>query len=97
MFLPFSKLKSPEGILIATILLFILSLSVCLLIYKYKLYEKGFSGAEKEKTMEEILQSLTAPENREKTEISAETLDSLTAPGKGEVSEDILNSLTAPK
>ncbi|MDP3990764.1 MAG: hypothetical protein Q8P63_00440 [Candidatus Nealsonbacteria bacterium] len=51
-----------------------------------------------EKTMEEILQSLTAPPEGEGTEVSAQILKSLSAPEKGEVpSEDILKSLTAPQ
>lgn len=51
-----------------------------------------------EKTMEEILQSLTAPSGGEKSEVSKEIIKSLTAPGKGgEISEEILQSLTAPK
>jgi len=51
----------------------------------------------KEKTLEEFLGDLTAPSNGEKTEVSAEILESLTAPKKGsKVSEDIIKSLTAP-
>ena len=49
-----------------------------------------------EKTLEEILKDLTAPQGVEATEVSKEVIESLTAPQKGEVSEDIIESLTAP-
>ena len=50
----------------------------------------------KEKSLEEKLQDLTAPAG-EMPEVSEETLESLTAPKGGEVSEDIIKKLTAPQ
>jgi len=47
-----------------------------------------------EKTVEEILQNLTAPINGEQSKVSEEILKLLTAPGKG---GDIIKSLTVPK
>lgn len=50
-----------------------------------------------EKIIEEILKDLTAPLIGEKPEVPEEVTKSLTAPEGGEISEDILQSLTAPK
>ena len=50
-----------------------------------------------QKTLEDTLKDLTAPEKGE-IEISKKVLDSLTAPGKGSrVSEDVLKNLTPQK
>lgn len=64
-----------------------------------------------EKTMEQIIEDLTAPQNGEQVQVSDEIIQSLTASqpdesGQGEtigeisadqVSQDIINSLTAPE
>jgi uncharacterized protein YneF (UPF0154 family) len=77
------------GILIIAVLIYFIS---------PKIWQKA---AEKppltpQKTLEDTLRELTAPENG-KIEISKKVLDSLTAPGKGgRVSEDVLENLTAP-
>lgn len=51
------------------------------------------------KTMEEIINSLTAPVSGDKNSVavSKDVIDSLTAPAdSNSVSEDVINSLTAP-
>ena len=82
-------------------IIFILVLIIFLLIIGSLVYFLVFQKpAEKspivpeEKTIEEVLQSLTAPEG-ETPEISEETMENLTAPGGGEVSGDVIRSLTA--
>jgi hypothetical protein len=59
---------------------------------------------QKEKTMEEVLRSLTAPEKGDasKEKVSSEVLKSLTSPknertNKESVSEEVLKGLTAPQ
>ena len=90
-----------------TLLLYlIISLSVIVLINGVILYFLFFKKSTeelpvvvpgKEKTAEEIMQSLTAPSGGEETEVSAQTLKSLSAPGEGGVPpEDILKNLSAP-
>ena len=54
------------------------------------------SQVKEEKNLEGIMKSLTAPQTGKNTQLSAETIKSLTAPQKGQVSEDILKTLTAP-
>lgn len=64
-----------------------------------------------EKTIEEIVQDLTAPQNEEQVQVADEVIQSLTAPEPDEsgqeetaeeisadqVSQDIIDSLTAPE
>ena len=50
-----------------------------------------------EKTLEEKLQDLTVPTDGEVPEVPEGVIESLTAPGGGEVLEDILQSLTVPQ
>jgi len=49
-----------------------------------------------EKTMEEILESLSAPPGGAEP-ISDETREDLSAPSESEVSEDVLKNLTVPE
>lgn len=85
-------------IVISIIVIFIIGIIVFCFVLKSKM-EKSSQVLPKEKTAQEILNSLTAPPG-EKTEVSQKTLKSLSAPkGKNAttVAEDILNSLTAPQ
>lgn len=52
---------------------------------------------EKEKTMEEIIKDLTAPQATATPQVSEKVIKSLTAPKEKGVSKDIIKSLTAPR
>jgi hypothetical protein len=51
----------------------------------------------KEKTLEEILRNLTAPQATATPQVSKKVIKSLTAPKEKGVSEDIIKNLTAPE
>ena len=68
-------------------------------IFQEKIIEKLKPPAEKEKTLEETLQELTAPEG-ELPQVPKEVIENLTAPGKEkypEISEETIKNLSAPE
>ena len=80
---------------ILIILIFAVGGIVYFLVFQKPTEEK--LPVQREKTLEEKLQEVTAPESEVRPKIPKEIIESLTAPGRGEVSEDIIQSLTAPK
>lgn len=80
-------------IIVFIVSLLIIGSTVYFLFFK-KIAERSSVPTE-ERDLEEILKDLTAPSG-EVPEISNEIRRSLTAPEKGEVSEDILQELTVP-
>ena len=86
----------PKTILISAILIFLLIVGsiVYLLVFKKPVESPPVP---EEKTLEEKLQSLTAPA-RATSAVPEGVIENLTAPGGGEeVSEDIIQKLTAPE
>ncbi len=91
-------LQRKKPLIFISIILILFAGSIVYLFFKIKALKSA--PVPKEKTMEEILETLTAPEGNEP--LSAEerkTLETLTAPKKKTppVSDDVLKSLTAPQ
>lgn len=111
MYNPIPSIKSQKPIIklaLAVILILVLIFALSLAIFKYtNIYnpEKNSGAApQPPKTMQEIIESLTAPvSDKEQPPVSKEVLDSLTAPVKTNnastptpISKEIIDSLTAP-
>ena len=90
------RLKEKRKIYLIIVSLVVFALLVLgFFIFRVKIAEKP--PAEKEKTLEEILQSLTAPEG-ELPQVPEEVIEDLTALEKlPDVSEEIIQGLTAPE
>ena len=86
-------------ILISVVILLILVVGGTVLFMKLKSGKQFPSQVlKKEKTAEEILNSLTAPPSGEKTKVAEKTLKSLSAPGgEAKFRKISLKNLTAPK
>lgn len=93
-------------LLVSSLLALSLMIGALLYVQNQILSKKPAESPSREKTMEEIIEDLTAPaDSGEKTIVSGEALDSLTAPeksvggaqaaGQG-VSKEVMDSLTAP-
>ena len=68
-------------------------------VFQIKKAEKIKQPVEKEKTLEEIIQNLTAPEG-ELPQVPKEVIENLTAPEKkqsSEVPKEVIQGLTAPE
>lgn len=93
-------------LLVSSLLALSLMIGALLYFQNQILSKKPAESPSREKTMEEIIKDLTAPAGTgEKSAVSGETLDSLTAPEKSgsgaqsagqDVSKEVMDSLTAP-
>jgi len=84
-------------IILGAIILLISIVLICLILFKEK--PKPSEEPVEERTLEEVLKSISAPSGKE-VEIPEEILENISAPpgeGSPEVSQEIIDSLTAPE